>query len=260
MKIYKDEIQSNYKALSKTEQRELYNKMREGCVQSRDEIIFSCLPLVYSIAQKFQANNKHVELEDMIQTGNIALMKTVEKWDIEKSNITTLATYCVRNALIDMIKDGKYGIVNKFDITRHAAKDIIKIKATRSTDIEEIKKETGLKEQRIKSLLTIMKSKRVYATDENFRSIENSCKPYIDRHEEDENERGYSKCLVGLVEMVEKNIDNNKDKEIFLCWIKNVNKNNKTRIVAGLTNSTVEEVVASVKSCKTKLKEIAKCI
>lgn len=260
MKIYKDEIQSNYKALSNNEQKEFYDKMREGCLESRDKIIFSCLPLVYSIARKFQANNKHVELEDMIQAGNIALMKTVEKWDISKSNITTLATYCVRNALIDMIKDGKYGIVNKFDITRHAAKDIIKIKATKSTDIKQIQKETGLKESRIKSLLAIMKSKRVYTTAENFRSIENSCRPYNDRDEENFKDSKYSKCVTGLVEMVEENIQNEKDKEIFLCWIKHVNQNNKTRIVAGLTNSTVEEVSASVKSCKTKLKEIAQSV
>lgn len=257
MKTYKDDINSNYKALSKNEQKELYDKMKSGCIESRDRIIFSCLPLVYSIAKKFQANNKHVELEDMIQTGNIALMKTLEKWDIEKSNITTLATYCVRNALIDMIKDGKYGIVNRFDITRHAAKDIIKIKATKSNDIDEIRKETGLKEQRIKSLLNLMKSKRVYTTDENFRSIENSCKPYNETFIGDDEDAKYNKCIVGLVEMVEENIDNKKDKEIFLCWIKNVNKNNKTRIVAGLTNSTVEEVSASVKSCKAKLKQIA---
>ena len=260
MKTYKDDIQSNYKALSNNEQRELYNKMKDGCITSRDKIIFSCLPLVYSIARKFQVNNKHVELEDMIQTGNIALMKTVEKWDIEKSNITTLATYCVRNALVDMIKDGKYGIVNKFDITRYAAKDIIKIKATGSRDIEEIKKETGLKDQRIKSLLSIMKSKRVYTTDENFRSIDNNCKHYIDREGDHNDGDKYTNCIVGLIEMVEENIDNKKDKEIFICWIKNVNKNNKTRIVAGLTNSTVEQVSASVKSCKTKLKEIAKTI
>ena len=57
MKIYKDEIQSNYKALSNNEQKEFYDKMREGCLESRDKIIFSCLPLVYSIARKFQANH-----------------------------------------------------------------------------------------------------------------------------------------------------------------------------------------------------------
>ena len=101
---------SYHPPLNRQEQIELHNKMRDGDGDAKDTIISSCMPLVISIAKKFRYNNKHVDIEDMIQEGNIALIKAVENWDVQKGSITTVATWYIRNRLVDVINDAKYNI------------------------------------------------------------------------------------------------------------------------------------------------------
>ena len=82
--------------------------------------------LVINIANKFRYNNKHIDLEDMIQEGNIALIQAVDKWDAYQSAITTVATWYVRNALINMITDAKYNIKYPYAMSRRAAEQLRK--------------------------------------------------------------------------------------------------------------------------------------
>lgn len=247
---YRNQIRSNYKALSKQEQSVYHDKMINGDFEARETIINSCLPLVYDIAKKFHFNNKHVDIEDLIQHGNIALIKAVDNWNINKSNITTVATRYVRNAMIDLIKDSKYNIRSKYDMTKQAAEDISKIKSCNSTDVHEISKMTGLTYKRVKLLLGILNGKRIEYSLMNHRlhSKENY------EYSGDNNIAG---CLADVVEMLDQHIESKQDREIFLEWINFLHKNNKTRMVAEKTGVSANEVAESVKRTKNKLKEIA---
>ena len=247
---YRNGIRSKYKSLSKKEQRSLHERIENGDNSARDELIHSCLPLVYDIAKKFHRNNKHVDIEDLIQHGNIALIKAVDNWNVEKSNITTVATYYVRNALIDLIKDSKYNIRSKYDMTRKAAEDISKINSCDSSDPEEISKLTGLTLKRVRLLLSIINGKRVEYTlmDSRLHNQDNY------ENVADSNVNG---CLADVIDMLENHIDSERDREIFLQWIKYLNKNNKTKIVAEQVNATMNEVRDSVKRTKNILKKIA---
>ena len=120
-KIYKKDITRKHKLLTNQEQVDLYKKMKDGDGEAKEALIYSCLPLVIDIANKFRINNKHIDLEDMIQEGNIALINAVEKWDVSKANITTVATWYVRNSLVDMITDAKYNIKQPYSLSRRAA-------------------------------------------------------------------------------------------------------------------------------------------
>ena len=248
---YRNNIRKNYKSLPKEKQQELFNKIANGDFSARDEVIHSCLPLVYDLAKKFHYNNRHVDLEDLIQHGNIALIKAVDNWDIKKATITTVATYYIRNSLIDMIKDSKYNIKSKYDMTRQAAEDISKIKSCGSVDPEEIVRLTGLTNKRVKLLLGIMNGKRIDYTLMNT-SLHNK-----DNYENigDSNLDG---CLADVISMIEDNIESQRDKDIFFTWIKYINKNNKTRIVAEKVNASINEVAESVKKTKTTLKNLAR--
>ena len=99
--LYQKDLTAKHKQLTRAEQQILFSKIQTGNMDARDEVIESCLPLVIDIAKKFRYNNKHIDLDDMIQEGNIALMKAVDRWDISKGSITTVATWYVRNALIE---------------------------------------------------------------------------------------------------------------------------------------------------------------
>lgn len=247
---YRNSIRANYKSLSKEMQRELHSKIEAGDFNAREEVINSCLPLVYDLAKKFHYNNKHVDLEDLIQHGNIALIKAVDNWNINKSNITTVATYYAKNAMIDLIKDSKYNIRSKYDMTKQAAEDISKIKSCNSTDVEDICKQTGLTRKRVKLLLGILNGKRIeYSLLDHRLHNKDNCE-----YSGDNNING---CLADLIYMLDEHIDSEQDRKIFLEWINFLHKNNKTRMVAEKTGVSADEVTESVKRTKNKLKEIA---
>ena len=77
--IYKKKLSQVHKPLNKKEQTDLYKKIKDGDLNAKNTVIHSCLPLVINIAKKFRINNKHVDLDDMVQEGNIALMRAVDK-------------------------------------------------------------------------------------------------------------------------------------------------------------------------------------
>jgi RNA polymerase sigma factor (sigma-70 family) len=244
MNDYIEEINNIYEPLSSAEQNHFYNEMKEGDTQARATIIHSCLPMVFNIAQKFHLNNKHIDIEDMVQQGNIALIK------ISKASITTVATRYITNSLVDMIKDSRYNIKSKFDLTRQACEDISKIKKTESTDVKEITKQTGLKPKRINLLLSILSGKRIDYSVMNVKLHKASAEASGDL---DETIAG---CVADLIQLTNEHISEEKDRTIFLNWITFINKNNKTRMVAEKCKCSSQEVSDSVKTTKRKLREI----
>jgi len=140
--IYKQDVSRFYQPLSSTEQLVMYGKMKDGHADAREAIINSCLPLV-------------IDLEDMIQEGNIALMKAVDNWDIKKGNLTTVATWCIRSALIDLITDARYNVKHAYNLSRRAAIELRKVKRSSFTEVEDIANDIGLTNKRVRKLLSI---------------------------------------------------------------------------------------------------------
>ncbi len=244
---YKDDIRAVYKPISKQEQKELHQKVSNGDIEARNKVVNSCLPLVYQLAEKFAVNNKHIDLVDLIQHGNTALIKAVDNWDIKKSTITTIATCYVRNALIDMIKDSRYTITNKYEITRQAANDISKIKAVDSTNVEDIKKKTGLSERRIKLLQRVLVGRRI-----NYSLIGSNL--YLTESYNSPSDSNISGCIADVISMVDENIKDELDKNIFLTWMGFINKNDRTKLTAEVVHCTDSEVRESVKKTRKILK------
>ena len=134
MNEYKTDVMKRYKSLTKKEQVAFYNKMKEGSESARQKLIDSCLPLVIDMAKKFSITNKHVELEDLVQEGNVALVRAVDSWDANKGSITTIATYYIKSSLVNMIQDCNYHIKYSRQLTRSAIKQLNQIKNSNSTD------------------------------------------------------------------------------------------------------------------------------
>ena len=179
---YQKDLRRHSRSLSKLEQAELYDKVQKGDNNAKNIVIQSCLPLVVSMAQKFRCNNKHIDLEDMVQEGNIALMRAVDNWDIQKGSITTVATWCIRNALVDMINDSRYTIKYPYSLSRRAVEDLRKINKVDSTDSVHISKITGLSVKRIKKLLSVaprgMRRKRLDG-EKRIEEVQKADKPCL---------------------------------------------------------------------------------
>lgn len=80
---------SSLKVLSSEETLALFNKMHEGDIFARDELVKGNLKLVLSILKKFQ--NKVDNLDDLFQVGCLGLVKAIDNFDT--SYDVKLSTY-----------------------------------------------------------------------------------------------------------------------------------------------------------------------
>ena len=83
------------------------SKVRRGeaiCDQARSEMILANLRLVVSIAKKY--TNRGLQLLDLVQDGNIGLIRAVEKFEYRRGyKFSTYATWWIRQAITRAIAD-----------------------------------------------------------------------------------------------------------------------------------------------------------
>lgn len=82
---------ANIKVLSSEEQTVLFQKLKEGDKQVKEELINGNLKLVLSILKKFQ--NRTDNMDDLFQVGCIGLIKAIDNFDL--SHEVKFSTYAV---------------------------------------------------------------------------------------------------------------------------------------------------------------------
>ena len=103
VKMYLKEI-GKIELLKADEEREIAQRMAEGDEDAKETLINSNLRLVVSIAKKYM--NRGLSLLDLIQEGNIGLIKAVDKFDYTKGfKFSTYATWWIRQAITRAIAD-----------------------------------------------------------------------------------------------------------------------------------------------------------
>ncbi len=103
VRMYLKEI-GQIKLLTTEEELELADKIAEGDEQAKATLAEANLRLVVSIAKRYVGRG--MLFLDLIQEGNIGLMKAVEKFDVTKGyKFSTYATWWIRQAITRAIAD-----------------------------------------------------------------------------------------------------------------------------------------------------------
>ena len=146
--------------LTTAEERELARRKDEGDEAAKRQLVESNLRLVMSITRNY--SNAGVPLLDLIQEGNLGLMRAVDKFDYRLGyKLSTYATWWIRQSVNRAIADQGRTIrlpVHVVDQVRKAmrARRVLAQRLNREPLNHEIAAEAGLEEKRVEELLDLI--------------------------------------------------------------------------------------------------------
>mgnify|MGYP003287631132 CR=1 FL=1 len=146
--------------LTPAEERELARRKDEGDEAAKRKLIESNLRLVMSITRNYM--NSGVPLLDLIQEGNLGLIRAVEKFDYRMGyKLSTYATWWIRQAVTRAIADQGRTIrlpVHVVDQVRKVmrARRVLTQKLNRDPTAEEVAQESGFDVKRVNELLDLV--------------------------------------------------------------------------------------------------------
>jgi len=144
--------------LAPTNERELRRAIRRG-EEAQHAFVQSNLRLVVSIAKRYLSSG--VPLLDLIQDGNLGLMRAVEKFDWRKGfKFSTYATWWIRQAITRGIANNGRMIrlpahVGDFLTQVQKARTSLELKFRRSVTLTELAAEVGVPENKITDALRV---------------------------------------------------------------------------------------------------------
>lgn len=159
MKTYLEEIGS-YPLLTAEQETELSKRIKAGDKDAKDLLVASNLRLVVSIAKKFVGRG--LELHDLVQEGNIGLMKAVEKYNHELGyKFSTYATWWIRQGITRALADSGRFIrlpVHMVEITNRlkTTMRILTDELGREPSLNEIAERMGIEPKKVSEYLSYM--------------------------------------------------------------------------------------------------------
>lgn len=140
IKIYMREM-GQFSMLSAEKEVELANRIAEGDQSAKNELVEANLRLVVSLARHYQGCG--LSYQDLIQEGNIGLIKAAEKFDVSKGfRFSTYASWWIKQALSRAIADQSRTI----RIPVHMTENINKFKKTERELLSQLNREPKIKE------------------------------------------------------------------------------------------------------------------
>lgn len=160
-KAYMNSI-SRIPLLTYEEEQELGKKLANGDQNARNRLIESNLRLVVSIAKHYLHRTK-IPFLDLIQEGNMGLIRAVDKWDYTLGyKFSTYATWWIKQSISKMIIEQSRAI----RIPVHVVEQLSKLGKITNELFQELKREPtnqeiaarlGIDEKKVKELRAIVK-------------------------------------------------------------------------------------------------------
>ncbi len=227
-KDYLKEI-GKYPLLEAEEEQEIAKKIAMGDEEAKEWLIKCNLKLVVSIAKKYLGRG--VELLDLIEDGNIGLMKAVDKFDYTKGfKFSTYGTWWIRQAITRAIADDGKTIripVHLHEVVMNISKaehHLINMGITEPTDEEICEYINSRKaQQNSKSFVTVEKIR-------NARNFTRVAKSLDDKVGEDE-DSSFGDFIASEMESPDEAVSRNMLRETLMEVINEVLQEREKKVI-----------------------------
>src|ERR1035437_8920777 len=155
IKSYLQEIRK-VPLLSAANEKKLAAAAEEGDSQARKQLIEANTRLVVSIAKRYQGRG--LPLSDLIQEGNLGLLRAVEKFDYRRGfKFSTYATWWIKQALQRALADRSLTIrlpvhIHEIRTKSLRAQEVLNQQLGRNPSSKEVAEKTGLEISKIEEL------------------------------------------------------------------------------------------------------------
>ena len=163
--------------LTADEEKELAQRMLEGSEEAKHELCVANLRLVVSIAKRYVGRG--MQFLDLIQEGNLGLIKAVDKFDYTKGfKFSTYATWWIRQAITRAIADQARTI----RIPVHMVETINKLIRVQRQLIQELGREPEAEEMAQEMGMTVEKVREIMKISQEPVSLEKPIGEEEDSH------------------------------------------------------------------------------
>lgn len=165
---------STVETLDREAERKLALEWRAGDKRAGEKIVEACLPFVITIALEYRRWG--VPLEDIIQQGNLGLLRAAAKFDTAKDcRLATYAAYWIRAEIREYVVRG-YRVV-RLGTTKGERRALRAYRTTRETDPEKLAKVSGLTPERVALLLPLLAARETSLDA----AANDTAAPFVDR-------------------------------------------------------------------------------
>lgn len=157
LRLYRESL-AGVHTLDRDVERGLAKRWQGGDQSAGEKIVEACLPFVVSIALEYRRWG--VPLEDIIQQGNLGLLKAAEKFDPDREcRLATYAAYWIRAEIREYVV--KAFRVVRIGTTKGERRALRAYRKTKDADAASLAEVSGLSEERVRLLLPLISGREL---------------------------------------------------------------------------------------------------